>query len=467
MLRYLVFLHSMFGILVGLSATGALWAEELVVATDAGMRPFGFVDETGSPAGFDVDLIRELGARAGFSPRIMVQPFEGLITGLQQSQYDIVVGALSITPERQKEVLFSNAYFQSRQAIIIREGDGVIRPDSQLKGSTVAVQNASTGHEAATRMPGVNILAFDDVQQAFQALTTGTVDAVINDLANSSLFIESTPNSGLRIHSILPGVEEYGIAVNKSSIDLMKRLNLALTRMKADGTLQRIEERWLKPSQSRLASVGWSEFFYGIAATFFLFTTSATLSLFLGLFVATFAVADRRGVASLARCYIACFRGIPLLVLILWIYFGVAAQLANATGIRLPASASVIVAFALSYSAFVGEILRSAILSLGRAQWDASQILGLTRWQTLRHIVLPQALRKTFGPLAGEATALIKDTSLASIIAVPELMYQCKIQAGRDFTTFRTYSAAAAFYISMSLIISYMQRLLERSRHDT
>jgi His/Glu/Gln/Arg/opine family amino acid ABC transporter permease subunit len=163
-----------------------------------------------------------------------------------------------------------------------------------------------------------------------------------------------------------------------------------------------------------------------------------------------------------AAAFVETVRGIPLLVLVLWIYFGVFSDLLAWAGIPLQGEPAAILAFAICYSAFLGETYRAGLDSVDPGQTEAARALGLSPRQALRWVVLPQAVRNTLPSLGNETISLVKDTSLASVIAIPELMLRGKLVAGRTFESMHAYTATALLYLAVTLLLGQVQRRLER-----
>jgi His/Glu/Gln/Arg/opine family amino acid ABC transporter permease subunit len=181
-----------------------------------------------------------------------------------------------------------------------------------------------------------------------------------------------------------------------------------------------------------------------------------------GLAVALGRLSPRAWLRWPATAYVEVVRGVPLLVLLLWIYFGVLSEVLKAAGIPLHWFPACVLAFGVCYSAFVGETYRAGILSVDPGQREAAQALGLSHRQAMRWVVLPQAVRNILPALGNETISLIKDTSLASVIAVPELMLRGKDAAARSFRTMEVYSVVALLYLGTTLVLGLLQRRLER-----
>ncbi|OBY57246.1 amino acid ABC transporter permease [Pseudomonas sp. AU12215] len=165
----------------------------------------------------------------------------------------------------------------------------------------------------------------------------------------------------------------------------------------------------------------------------------------------------------LARIYVSFFRGTPLLVQLFMIYYGL-----PQAGIELDPLPAALIGFSLNMAAYVCEILRAAIGSIDKGQWEAAASIGMTRAETLRRVILPQAARTALPPLGNSFISLVKDTALAATIQVPELFRQAQLITARTFEVFTMYLAAALIYWILASILSHLQNRLEDrvNRHD-
>ena len=158
-----------------------------------------------------------------------------------------------------------------------------------------------------------------------------------------------------------------------------------------------------------------------------------------------------------AGAYVSAIRGTPLLVQLFLIYYGL-----PQFGVELPPLVAAGIGFSLNIAAYACEILRSAIANVDRGQWEAATVLGMSRGQALRRVILPQAARTAVAPLSNSFISLVKDTSLAATIQVPELFRQTQLITARTFEIFTMYLAAAAIYWIVSTLLAAGQGVLER-----
>lgn len=190
-----------------------------------------------------------------------------------------------------------------------------------------------------------------------------------------------------------------------------------------------------------------------LLVTFF----SVILGIVIGLFVALGRLSSSRIARLLSSAYVEFIRGTPLLVQIFIVYFAL-----PQFGIKLPPIPAGILAIGVNSGAYTAEIFRAGIQSIDRGQTEAAKSQGMTFWQTMRYIILPQAFRRVIPPLGNEFVTLIKDSSLVSVISVHELTYRSGLVAARTYQYFSMYIATAIVYFVMTFAMSRLLGLLER-----
>ncbi|MBC2606717.1 amino acid ABC transporter permease [Pelagicoccus albus] len=188
------------------------------------------------------------------------------------------------------------------------------------------------------------------------------------------------------------------------------------------------------------------------------------LGFLLGLFVCLGKISSKRALRVLCSGYIDIFRGTPLLVQILFIYFGFPSLLQQILGRPVPFDPLIAgtVAFTLNAAAYMAEIIRAGIESLGKGQFEASYSLGMSYGQTMRHVILPQAIRRMIPAFGNEFVTLLKDTSLLSAIAVTEIVKEGRLYISRTYAAFPTYFAIALVYFVLTFLATRLFNGLER-----
>lgn len=193
----------------------------------------------------------------------------------------------------------------------------------------------------------------------------------------------------------------------------------------------------------------------GILVTFQVTIAAILLSLLIGLFTGLGRIAKNQFVNGIASLYVEVIRGIPLLVQLFYIYY------ALGRFVNLPAIASAVIAMAICYGAYMGEIVRAGIDSIPKGQMEAARSLGMTYSQSMRFVILPQAFKTILPPIGNEFVALLKDSSLVSILAVADLLRRGREFASESFTYFETYTMVALVYLIITLFLSKLISIME------
>lgn len=199
----------------------------------------------------------------------------------------------------------------------------------------------------------------------------------------------------------------------------------------------------------------------GAVLTIELTVAAVTLGTLIGLFMAILRLSKRRVFSWLAAIYVDFFRGTPLLVQIVIIYYG-APQVLNFTPPDSYTYIAAIIALCLNSGAYITEIFRAGIKSIDRGQSEAARSLGMSQGQAMLHVILPQAFKRVVPPLGNEFIAMLKDSSLVSVISIEELLFSGKIIVGRAFKPFEIYISVAIIYLVMTLTISQLVNYTER-----
>jgi ABC-type amino acid transport substrate-binding protein len=214
---------------------------KLTVGSDIPYPPF----EQGKPGnytGFDVDLMEAIAEKMGRTAEFQDTSFETIFRDVAQGKFEAVISAATITEEREKAVDFSNPYYLSEQAVLVKEGSD-IKSLEDLEGKTVGVQQGTTGQELAKEKSGASeIRPYPEGPDAVNALKAGTVEAVIIDAPVAQNAVEKS--GGVEIAEKVPTEEEYGIAVAQGETELLDEINKGLEEVEKDGTYKKIYEKW-------------------------------------------------------------------------------------------------------------------------------------------------------------------------------------------------------------------------------
>lgn len=216
---------------------------ELRVGSDIPYAPFEF-GRAPDYEGFDVDIVNEIARRLDLEPRFVKTPFDPIFRNLAQGRFDMVASASTITPERQQTVDFSDPYFPADQSLMVKRGSDV-RTVDDLAGKTIGAQLGTTGAEyARNETDAENVRTYDLIDDAFNALQSGQIEAVINDFPVSK-YAERSKQDLVVVQTIQTD-ENYGLAFAKESTELQRRVNEALQEMKDDDTYTEIYRKWFE-----------------------------------------------------------------------------------------------------------------------------------------------------------------------------------------------------------------------------
>ncbi|MCA1557795.1 MAG: ABC transporter permease subunit [Acidobacteria bacterium] len=445
---------------------------ELRIGTDATYPPFESA-EGGDFSGFDIDLARAIARELGVRVRFINAGFDGIFPALQNGTFDAVMSSVTITPERSASMLFSDPYYDSGQMIAVNENSQGISSPDDLKGKRVGVQINTTAQFELEKKEGVDVAKYNTIDLALLDLRNRRIDAVVGDAPVLKYMIfKSFPELktvGRRFTD-----EKFGIAFATESEDLQRAVNAALKKIKETGEYNQIHETWFGEAAEQAQAAAaqrtkpkvfdfdiirrtLSFFLSGVWLTAKLALLSLLLGVPIGLLLALARVQPSRFLRAPAAIYVEVMRGTPLLVQILFIYF-----VLPYFRIFIPAFWAGIIALTLNSAAYIAEIFRAGILSIDVGQMEAARSLGMTYAQAMRRIILPQTFRRVVPPLTNEGIALLKDSSLVSIIGLTELARTGQELASRYAAPLTIWPVVAIFYLILTFPLTRVAEYLER-----
>ncbi len=480
-IRALLALAALLGSLVAggaLTAGPAAAADDrpvVTVGSEGTYPPFTFRDpDTDDLTGYDIDVIKAVAKKAGWRLTFVDAPFDSLFAALDSRRIDVIANQISINPERQAKYGLSDPYTYSRGVIVTPTDTDDITSLGDLKGRTSAQSTTSNWAEVAEKA-GARIEAVDGFAQAAKLLEQGRVDAAVNDNIAVLDYLATSGSKKIKIAGEAGESTQQALTFRKADSERLAEANKALEELRDDGTLKRISEGYFKADVSiedggeAQASGRAGRNGLDVAkdqagpmlkalvkATIPLAAISFVLGLVLALLVALARIARSRWLTVPAGVFISIIRGTPLLVQLFIVFFAL-----PAIGLTLPPFVAAVIAFTLNVAGYAAEIIRSAILAVPRGQTEAARTIGLDYRQTLRRVVLPQALRTAVPPLSNTLLSLVKDTSLASTIFVTELFRVTKTAADESTEYLTLYVVAAFYFWVVCWLLSLAQKRLE------
>ena len=437
----------------------------LRIGTDATYPPFESLDN-GEFTGFDIELGRALGAEMGRKVEFVNTGFDGVFPALLAGKFDAVMSSVTITPERRQRLAFSAPYYTAGQIVATRHNQNGVSDLAALKNQTVGIQINTTAAEVLKPYPGISVRKYPTIDLALQDLQNGNLDGVVGDAPTIRYFIA---HGFPHLHTVgtLLTTEHYGIALRPKDAQLRAAINAALLRLRANGQFAALEAKYFGGASATQAiatapALNWRQIFGFLARGLWLTMGLTAVALAVGLPLGLGLALGRRGgfvpLSLLCTGAIELLRGTPLLVQIIFVYYA----LPQLIGLNLPPLLAGMGALAFNCAAYIAEIFRAGINSLDSGQTEAARALGLTQRQAMRWVILPQTVRRVLPPLTNEAIALLKDSSLVSVIGLAELTRSGQELASQLAVPLAIWPAVALLYLLVKLPLTRLSAALER-----
>lgn len=453
---------------------------KLTMVTEATFPPYEF--RTGDKVdGIDPAIIRHITEQLGYELKIQDMSFDSVITAVQSGKADIAASGITVTEDRKKQVNFTIPYVIAKQVIIVKLASP-IHSAGDLKKYTIGVQHGTTGDLYVTK----NIKEpqrFANGALAVTALVSGKLDAVVIDGEPAEIFV--TQQTGLRILPEPLTFEEYAFAISKKNVKLLQDFNRVLKEMKETGLLESIirkyKDQHTEQAENQLVTeskyfwIGvkeafeinfikdkrylylWRGFLVTVYISFFAVLMGLVIGFGVALIRSTAIQTGRYKIPDLfCRAYLTLIRGTPVVVQLLIIYFVIFGS------VDIDKVFVAVIAFGINSGAYVAEIFRAGIMSIDRGQMEAGRSLGLSYFQTMRTIILPQAFKNVLPALGNEFIVLLKETSVSGYIALQDLTKGGDIIRSQTYDAFLPLIAVALIYLAVVMLLSTLMGKLEK-----
>jgi polar amino acid transport system substrate-binding protein len=451
-------------------------------ADPSGGAPYVFTDPANPDRyiGYEKEMVDALAAAMNRTPVFVPSDWQTLVSALQRNSFDVIVNGLEPTGDRAQQILFSKPYYIFQLQLTVRANDNRISSLADCKNRVVA----TLGNTAASRLleqEHIPYRSYEDPVGAYRDLELKRIDAVLMDVPAEAFY--ARPNLKLKPAGAPFTKGQYVIGLRKGDEALKAEVDQAIDKIIRDGTLETILKKWglwndaqvefERPIRSGTqaasnveytqtnATFNWSEALWRLTraagVTVFIALGSMVIAVLLGL---PLAVGQWKGPAWLrAFCtlYVEFFRGTPVLVQLLFLYFGL-----PVIGIAMPGWLTALVGLGLNYAAYESHVYRAALEAIPTGQWEAAYSLGMSATLAFRRVILPQAFRIALPPMTNDFVSLFKDTSVAFAISVWELATAYRELANASGQFLLLGLAVSGFYLLMSLPMAHLARLLER-----
>ena len=456
---------------------------ELVWAADQeGGGPHVFPDPAagGTLRGFEVEFAELIALELGVKARFQQGQWDRLPLLLGRSA-DCVINGIELTPERRRDYRCSRPYFGYALQLVARR-DGPLDGFARLSGSAPSGRwrvGVLTGSAAEVVMRSrhdleIDVVGYDGTIDSLEQVASGVLDAAVMDDCIFSFYADRFARLRAVDRPFAGGL--YTVLTSPDTPRLADAIDAAIGRVIADGRLKAIFDRWdlagrqqmlllrdaaeIPPARRRgtweLVRETLPLLASSAAMTVLLACAAFPLAILIGLAVAIGRLHGPAWLKPLLAAYVELLRGTPLLLQLYAIFF-----LLPKIGLALPAVVAAVAGLALNYSAYESEIYRAGLRAVPTGQFEAALALGLSKWQALRHVLVPQAVRIVMPPVTSDFIALFKDTSVCSAITVIELTKRYSVLALSTGRIVELAVVTAILYLAMSWPLSLLSRWFE------
>ena len=473
----------------------------LKVGMEANYAPFnwsqtsasdGAVEISNSPGeyadGYDLQMAQLLADELGLQLEIIKLDWDGLPPALESGMIDAIIAGMSPTPERAQQIDFSEAYYDSDLVLVVREDSEFANATSleDFRRARVTGQLNTFHYDLIEQIPEVDQqTAMDSFPTMISSVLTDKSDAYVSERPGAMAATAS--NSELTYLAFAEGEGfDTGEVDTTIAVGMQKGSPLVSSVNQALATISQAERDQLMNDMVTLNERGesagfwsdvaniWSDygsqFLIGARNTLFIALTSTVVGSLIGLMIAIYRsipVSKRRNPVGyilyrlfdfLIMVYIEVFRGTPMMVQAMLIFYGSKLFF----NIDMSPMVAALIIVSINTGAYLAEVFRGGIMGVDEGQGEAAKAIGMNHFQSMTSVVLPQAIRNTLPALGNEFVINIKDTSVLNVIAVTELFFVTRSAAGSTYMTFQSFFIVSIIYLVLTFVTTRLLRLVEK-----
>ncbi|HCV0721062.1 ABC transporter permease subunit [Staphylococcus aureus] len=437
---------------------------ELRVGLSADYAPMEFehtVSGKTEYAGVDIDLAKKIAKDNNLKLKIVNMSFDSLLGALKTGKIDIIISGMTSTPERKKQVDFSDSYMMTKNIMLVKKDK--VNDYKDIKDFNNKKVGAQKGTEqekiAQTEIENASITSLSRLPDVILALKSGKVEGVVVEKPVAEAYLKQNPKLGISNVKFNEEEKDTVIAVPKDSPKLLSQINKTIKEVKDKGLIDKYMTNAANAmnDDSGFISKYGSFFLKGIKITILISLIGVALGSILGAFVALMKLSKIKIISWIASIYIEILRGTPMLVQVFIVFFGITAAL----GLDISALVCGTIALVINSSAYIAEIIRAGINAVDKGQMEAARSLGLNYRQTMKSVIMPQAIKNILPALGNEFVTLIKESSIVSTIGVGEIMFNAQVVQGISFDPFTPLLVAAALYFVLTFVLTRIMNMIE------
>ena len=473
----------------------------LKVGMEANYAPFNWsqtsasndaVEISNSPGeyanGYDVQMAVRLAEELGLTLEIIKLEWDGLPPALESGMIDAVIAGMSPTPERARQIDFSDAYYDSDIVLVVKNDSDLADATTldAFDGTRVTAQLNTFHYDLIEQIPNVQQqTAMDSFPSMISSVLSDKSDAYVSErpgamaatAANSNLtYIVFDENQGFDTGQVDTSIA-VGMRRNSPIVDSVNRALATISQDERDTLMndmvllnERGESAGFWSDVAEIWDMYGSQFLVGARNTLIIALISTVLGSLIGLGIAIYRsipVDKKRKPVSyvfyklfdlVIIAYIEIFRGTPMMVQSMLIFYG--SKLFFDIDMSPMFAALLIVS--VNTGAYLSEVFRGGIMGVDKGQGEAAKAIGMSHYQSMTTVILPQAIRNTLPALGNEFVINIKDTSVLNVIAVTELFFVTRSAAGSTYMTFQSFLIASVIYFVMTFVTTRLLRLIEK-----
>lgn len=449
------------------------------ISSDSSFAPFVFQNDQSKYTGIDMELIKAIAKDQGFTLEISNPGFDAAVSDVQNGNADGMIAGMTVTDARKATFDFSDPYYTTNSILAVQESSKISSYED-LKGKTVGVKNGTASQtflEENKSKYGYKIKTFSDGASMYDSLNSGSVAAIMDD----EPVIKYAIKQGRKFKTPIEGTPsgQLAFAVKKGeNPELIEMFNNGLANLKKSGQYQKILDKYLKVgSKSSTSSTtadettiwgllqnNYKQLLSGLGVTLALALLSFAIAMVIGVIFGMFSVSPYKWLRWTAEIFVDVIRGIPLMILAAFIFWGIPNLIESVTGHQSPINDFVAgtIALSLNAAAYIAEIVRGGIQAVPIGQMEASRSLGISYGKTMRKIILPQATKLMLPNFVNQFVIALKDTTIVSAIGLVELFQTGKIIIARNYQSFKMYAILAVFYLVIITLLTRFAKKLEK-----
>ena len=449
------------------------------ISSDSSFAPFVFQNDQSKYTGIDMELIKAIAKDQGFTLEISNPGFDAAVSDVQNGNADGMIAGMTVTDARKATFDFSDPYYTTNSILAVQESSKISSYED-LKGKTVGVKNGTASQtflEENKSKYGYKIKTFSDGASMYDSLNSGSVAAIMDD----EPVIKYAIKQGRKFKTPIEGTPsgQIAFAVQKdSNPELIEMFNNGLANLKESGEYQKILDKYLSSDSDEttdstsvdettiwgLLQNNYKQLLGGLGVTIALALISFAIAMVVGIIFGMFSVSPYKWLRWTAEIFVDVIRGIPLMILAAFIFWGIPNLIESMTGHQSPINDFLAgtIALSLNAAAYIAEIVRGGIQAVPAGQMEASRSLGISYSKTMRKIILPQATKLMLPNFVNQFVIALKDTTIVSAIGLVELFQTGKIIIARNYQSFKMYAILAVFYLVIITLLTRFAKQLEK-----